>query len=163
MTKLTALLISPQFLAALRNVLSAFAGALALFGIMTFSPASIDKIVEATTALGTLLGALTAFMAIAVPAATSAFAWFKAGPLQQLKSAGLVANDPTNANAPNVKAAMMTEAVKAAGNEAVPTSAASDAAKIEVINEVAKLAEVDKVVAPSLAPDTRTEANVTVS
>jgi hypothetical protein len=154
-------LTNPQVLAALRNVLSALGGALAILGITTLSPAMIQKIIDFTQAMGVLIGAVATLLGLVVPAVMAAIAQFKASPLQQAKTVTAIASDPANASAPDAKLALMTGAMQAAQTEAVPVSAASDAVKIAAVNQVARLPEVDKVVAPSIASDARTDDNVT--
>lgn len=77
-------LFTPSSLAMLRNGLSAIGVFLGLFGIAALSPASVDKTVQAAQALGNALGAVAAFVGLAIPLVMGVIAWFKANPLSQI-------------------------------------------------------------------------------
>lgn len=135
--KLMALINNPQFLAALRNMLSALGGALAILGITYLTPDMITKIMELLEKVGVIVTSIGTILALVLPSANALIASWKASPINQIKSAAAVANDPAQPGSNEVKIAMM--------------------------NETAKLPEVDRVVAPEVATDARTETNVTVS
>lgn len=155
-----AMLNNPQVLAALRNVLSAAGGVLLALGIGTLTPETVNKIMETIQALGVLATAGLTLVGVVAPIYSSLTAANKADPVNQVKAASAVANDPTNSSAPAVRAVLAQETAKTLNNDAVPVPGDKEA-RIAIINEVAKMPEVDKVVAPELSNDKRTESNVT--
>ena len=147
MKRIIAALNNPQFVAVARHLLTAVMTVLATLGVISASQSAdlVDAMIKIGTAVGQIGAAAAAIVGILGPL----YAALSASDKNQIKRVEEIAANPES---PKSEAATTALVNATASIAAGPVGSQSTEAKAAILTAAASIPEVDKVVAPAIAP-----------